>query len=91
MSAPLLSVQGLHRWFGGLHVVDDVSFDCRPGIVKAVIGPNGAGKTTLFNLIAGSLAPAAGEIRFDGRRVLSGCAHHHEAAIEAAGQRRGVR
>ncbi len=67
MSRALLEVTGLHRWFGGLHVIDEVSFSCREGIVKAIIGPNGAGKTTLFNLIAGSLAPASGSILFDGR------------------------
>ena len=66
---PLLSVTGLHKWFGGLHVIDDVSFDCRPGIVKAIIGPNGAGKTTLFNLIAGSLAPGEGSIMLQGRPI----------------------
>ncbi len=67
MSRALLEVNSLHHWFGGLHVIDDVSFSCRAGIVKAIIGPNGAGKTTLFNLIAGSLAPASGSILFDGR------------------------
>ncbi len=40
----------------------DVSFDVPRGAIKAVIGPNGAGKTTLFNLIAGTLAPHAGEV-----------------------------
>ena len=69
MSGALLEVRGLHRWFGGLHVIDGVSFSCRAGIVKAIIGPNGAGKTTLFNLIAGSLAPASGSILFDGRET----------------------
>jgi branched-chain amino acid transport system ATP-binding protein len=67
VSSALLEVTGLHRWFGGLHVIDEVSFSCRAGIVKAIIGPNGAGKTTLFNLIAGTLAPASGSIMFDGR------------------------
>jgi branched-chain amino acid transport system ATP-binding protein len=67
VSRALLEVNSLHRWFGGLHVIDEVSFSCRAGIVKAIIGPNGAGKTTLFNLIAGSLAPASGSILFDGR------------------------
>ena len=69
MSRALLEVTGLHRWFGGLHVIDEVSFSCRAGIVKAIIGPNGAGKTTLFNLIAGSLAPASGSILFDGQET----------------------
>ena len=43
----LLEVQELHHWFGGLHVINDVSFGCPTGIVKGIIGPNGAGKTTL--------------------------------------------
>jgi branched-chain amino acid transport system ATP-binding protein len=63
----LLSVRGLHHWFGGLHVIDGVDFDCRPGIVKAIIGPNGAGKSTLLNLVAGTLRPVSGRIEFDGR------------------------
>ena len=79
MSDALLSVRELHHWFGGLHVIDDVSFSCRRGIVKAIIGPNGAGKTTLFNLIAGSLSPVSGAIRFDGR-LITGLKPHAIAA-----------
>jgi branched-chain amino acid transport system ATP-binding protein len=67
--APLLAVAGLHHWFGGLHVIDDVSFGCPKGGIKAIIGPNGAGKTTLFNLISGSLTPVSGSITFDGENV----------------------
>jgi branched-chain amino acid transport system ATP-binding protein len=80
MSAPLLEVRGLHHWFGGLHVIDDVSFSCRAGIVKAIIGPNGAGKTTLFNLIAGSMAPTAGTIVLDGRKT-AGLPPHRVARL----------
>jgi len=75
----LLAVQHLDHWFGGLHVIDDVSFECREGIVKGIIGPNGAGKTTLFNLVAGTFRPASGEIRFEGR-PLTGLAPHRVAA-----------
>ena len=75
----LLEVQDLHHWFGGLHVIDEVSFSCRPGIVKAIIGPNGAGKTTLFNLVAGTLPPVSGAITFEGRG-LSGLPPHRVAA-----------
>lgn len=77
-----LTVTDLHHWFGGLHVINDVSFACRPGIVKAIIGPNGAGKTTLFNLIAGSLAPVSGSISFRGLPIAG--LKSHEVA------RRGV-
>jgi branched-chain amino acid transport system ATP-binding protein len=79
MSGSLLEVTGLHHWFGGLHVIDDVSFTCRPGIVKGIIGPNGAGKTTLFNLVAGTFVPYSGRISFDGR-ALNGLPPHRVAA-----------
>ena len=69
MTAPLLEVRGLSKRFGGLQAVGDVSFDVRPGTVKAVIGPNGAGKTTLFNLISGVTAPDAGAVTFQGRAI----------------------
>jgi branched-chain amino acid transport system ATP-binding protein len=83
MSGALLEVRSLHHWFGGLHVIDDVSFQCRPGIVKAIIGPNGAGKTTLFNLIAGALSPASGSILFDGKRT-DGLPPHRVAGLGIA-------
>ncbi|MGA2641860.1 MAG: ABC transporter ATP-binding protein [Spirochaetia bacterium] len=79
MSDALVEVQALHHWFGGLHVINDVSFSCRSGIVKGIIGPNGAGKTTLFNLMAGAFAPFSGRISFDGR-VLTGLPPHLVAA-----------
>jgi branched-chain amino acid transport system ATP-binding protein len=65
----ILQVQQLSKRFGGLQAVDGVSFSLRQGAIKAVIGPNGAGKTTLFNLIAGMLAPTAGEVLFQGKEI----------------------
>jgi len=67
----LLEINQLNRRFGGLQAISEVSFAVEPGIIKAVIGPNGAGKTTLFNLIAGSLPPSSGTIRFR-NEVISG-------------------
>ncbi len=62
----LLQIGKLHKKFGGLHAVSDVSFEVNKGEIKAIIGPNGAGKTTLFNLIAGSLPATSGSIIFNG-------------------------
>jgi branched-chain amino acid transport system ATP-binding protein len=74
-AAPLLEARGLTRAFGGLVAVNDVSLDVRPGEILGLIGPNGAGKTTVFNMLAGSLPPSAGEIRFDGVDVTRKPAH----------------
>lgn len=65
----LLTIESLNRYFGGLHAVNNVSFDVEQGQIKAVIGPNGAGKTTLFNLIAGNLTANSGTIHFSGTRI----------------------
>ena len=65
----LLSVQDLHKRFGGITAVDGVSFDVAPGTMTALIGPNGAGKSTTFNLITGVHRPDSGRVTFDGRDV----------------------
>jgi len=70
MSAPpILSVERLSKSFRGLAAIADVSFAIEPGSITSIIGPNGAGKSTLFNLVTGYLAPSAGEVRFQGRRI----------------------
>jgi branched-chain amino acid transport system ATP-binding protein len=71
MNNTLLETKNLHRFFGGLHAVNDVSVKVPQGLIKAVIGPNGAGKTTFFNLIAGTLSPHEGEIVFRGNRITA--------------------
>lgn len=67
--APILSVRGLSKSFGGLKAVQNVGFDVSKGAILGIIGPNGAGKTTAFNLLNGFLRPDAGQILLDGRNV----------------------
>lgn len=71
MSGILLETKNLHRAFGGVHAVHDVSMTVSTGMIKAIIGPNGAGKTTLFNLIAGTTPPQQGEVFFRGKRITA--------------------
>jgi branched-chain amino acid transport system ATP-binding protein len=66
----LLSVQHLHKAFGGNQAVNDVSFKLQAGELLALIGPNGAGKSTTFNLVNGQLAPDSGSIVLDGVSLL---------------------
>jgi branched-chain amino acid transport system ATP-binding protein len=68
---PLLAVQDVTVRFGGIVALERVSFDIREGHIVGLIGPNGAGKTTLFNCLSGLYAPERGEVRFDGRSLLT--------------------
>ena len=65
----LLKLEALSKSFGGLHAVNNLSFDVKAGTITSLIGGNGAGKTTAFNLITGNLAPDAGHIAFRDTRV----------------------
>ena len=62
----MLKLQSVSRHFGGLKVLQDVSFEVPQGGIFGLIGPNGAGKTTVVNLITGLLPPTSGDILFDG-------------------------
>ena len=65
----MLSIENLSKSFGGVHAVQDVSFNVKQGSIHSVIGPNGAGKTTLFNLVTGVYTPTSGQIMFNGENV----------------------
>ena len=73
--AKRLSVRNLSIMFGGVHAVEDVSFDVEPGEVFAIIGPNGAGKSTIFNLISRLYEPSAGTIHYGDDNLLQLPAH----------------
>lgn len=64
--------------FGGVQVLERVSFTVEPGSIHAVIGPNGAGKSSTFNVISGLYRPNEGTVRIDGEDV--GGRRPHEIA-----------
>jgi branched-chain amino acid transport system ATP-binding protein len=65
----VLQVDGLHKAFGGVQAVEDVSFAVSAGELLALIGPNGAGKSTCFNMLNGQLRPDSGLVAFEGRNI----------------------
>ncbi len=65
----LLEVCDVHAAYEGVEALHGVSLSVDRGTVTAVLGANGAGKSTLLAVIAGLLAPSAGEVRFAGARV----------------------
>lgn len=73
-----LSARGLTRTFGHHTAVVDADVTLRAGTITGLVGPNGAGKTTLLLMLAGLLAPDAGDLELDGARAES---PHLRAAI----------
>jgi len=71
----MLAIGGLTKRFGGFLAVNQVSFEARQGEILGLIGPNGSGKSTTFNLIAGTLRPTAGSVRFEGAEIAGLPAH----------------
>jgi len=65
----VLAARNVIKRFGGVTAVSDVTFELRKGEILGLIGPNGAGKTTMFDLLAGSVAPTAGDILLNGQSV----------------------
>src|SRR3954452_311039 len=66
---PLVRLSGVNKWFGDLHVLQDVDLEVARGEVVAVIGPSGSGKSTLCRTINGLESIDSGEIAIDGERL----------------------
>jgi simple sugar transport system ATP-binding protein len=67
----VLQVKDLTKHYGGIHAVQDVSFDVRKAEVVGLLGDNGAGKSTLVKMISGVTRPTRGSVFFMGERVDS--------------------
>ena len=75
----VLSLSGVSKSFGGLKVIDDVSFAVPKGSRTALIGPNGAGKSTVFNLISGVYPIDSGRISALGQDITHMSVAHRVA------------
>jgi branched-chain amino acid transport system ATP-binding protein len=72
---PLLTLTGVNKHFGGLHVITDLDCVVNEEEIVGLIGPNGAGKTTVFNLITSIYPVDSGSIRFRDKEI-AGLAPH---------------
>ena len=68
-SAPLVEMRNIRVAFGGVHAVDRVTVDLRPGEVVGLVGGNGAGKSTLMRVLSGAHPADSGEILIEGKPV----------------------
>lgn len=65
----IIEIKNLHKSFGEVHAVNDLSFRVKQGELFAFLGVNGAGKSTTINILCGQLEKDAGEIIVDGKNV----------------------
>ena len=66
---PLLDVKSLSAWYGGAHILFDISLQVRPGEVVALMGRNGAGKSTTLKTVMGMVEKRRGQVQFMGRDI----------------------
>jgi ABC-type polar amino acid transport system ATPase subunit len=69
---PIIQVSGLHKWFGMLHVLSDITIEVQPREVVCIIGRSGSGKSTLLRCINFLEEPSAGKIMVDKLVVEAG-------------------
>jgi len=83
MTGPLVEMIGMHKHFGAVRAVDDVSCELFPGEVVGLLGHNGAGKTTLIKILAGVYPDDGGTIKVHGQTVrFAGPRDAQRAGIE---------
>ena len=66
----MIEVRNLHKRFGDVVAVDDVSFSAADGVVTGLLGPNGAGKTTTLRMLTTLIEPDRGAALIDGEDVM---------------------
>ena len=66
----MLQISNINKSFGGLKVLNNLSFKIEKGSISGLIGPNGAGKTTLFNVINGSIKPDSGSVQLNNYELI---------------------
>ena len=70
-----LDLREVHLGFGGLKVLEGVSFAVEAGELLALIGPNGAGKTSVLNCVCGIYRPTSGDVFFRSERITGETPH----------------
>ena len=70
MSDTILKIEGLTKYYGGVHALESVNFELRQGEHVAIMGDNGAGKSTFVRQLTGVEQPTRGKIVFNGNEVV---------------------
>ena len=65
----MLTVDGINQYYGGSHILRDVSLQAQSGHITVLLGRNGVGKTTLLKALMGLIPITTGTISFDGKPI----------------------
>ncbi len=76
----MLTVDNLNQYYGGSHILRDISFTAEIGKVTTLLGRNGVGKTTLLKCLMGLVPAKSGTIRFDNAEITKAPAHERVKA-----------
>lgn len=82
----LLQVNNVGYQVGTIKILNNISFDLRPGEFKLITGPSGCGKSTLLKIIASLLSPNSGEIRFGGEDIATLNPEHYRQQVSYCAQ-----
>ena len=86
----MLKIDQLHAGYGKVEVLHGISVEVPKGRVVTLIGSNGAGKTTTMRAVSGMIAPSAGQITLNGKRI-DGLESYHIARLGLAHSPEGRR
>lgn len=75
----MLIVQNLNQYYGGSHILRDVSLEVAPGKCTALLGRNGVGKTTLLRCLMGVVPIRSGKMEFNGKDITQATSHARAA------------
>ena len=87
----MLQIAKLNQYYGGSHILRDVSFDVPAGKCTTLLGRNGVGKTTLLKCLMGLLPARSGDIKFDDDDIARARRRTRARASASATCRRAAR
>ena len=66
-----IEAQGLNKFYGNFHAIEDVTFSVKKGEILGFLGPNAAGKTTTMRIVTGFMPPSSGSVTIAGHNVIT--------------------